>query len=73
MKHIPQDLIEAVTSLTFENPSDEKWSHILIDTFKTNASVSVIGWLAALVKRKGVNFNAKMHLNMGPPTKWPLE
>lgn len=71
IKIIPNDLVDAVKHLSFENPSDKVFATKMIAN-PTNSTNAMISWLAALVKRKGVRFNGDNPRHCGP-TEWPIE
>ncbi len=68
---LPEDLVAAVMSLKFENPSDERFAKDAI-MYPERATKATVAWLAALVKRKGVKYDDNNFDHKGPTT-WPLE
>ena len=72
MQKLPTDLIEEVSKLDIENPSDKKLADTIIRDNSNNATQAMISWLAALVERKGVKFDVSKHDKQNNPTTWPL-
>jgi len=67
---IPTSLTNAVSSLKFESPSDERLAKHAI-THPEQATPATIAWLAALVSRKGARYDDNNPEHRQAHT-WPL-